>query len=78
MSSRPKVENLPRLSRRRVDSPIFSDSLNGQVDLVENIVLSQFFEQGLGSGAWFPPRWVSPRIDTLAIRYVGRPRKCRQ
>lgn len=65
MSSRTEVENLPRLSRRQVDSPSFSDSLNGQVDLVEDVVLSQFFEQGLGG--LVPAKMDIPRIDTLAI-----------
>lgn len=46
MSSRRDGESLPRLSRRQVDSPSFSDTLNGQVNAVENSVLSQFFEQG--------------------------------
>lgn len=64
MSSRPRIENLPRLSSRRVDSPIFSDSLNGQVDLVEVVVLSQFFEQGLGG--LVSAKIDFPRIDTLA------------
>lgn len=67
MSSRTEVENLPRSSRRQVDSPDFSDSLNGLVDLVENIVLSQFFEQGLG-GLVFAKMDI-PRIDTLARRW---------